>query len=260
MATGQVLFQRFYYTASLKDHALIEIVLGALFLACKIEETSRKMRDIINVIDYLIKYKRDLPFTPLSIYSEQYYNFKDSMIRGEILILRQLGFNVQVELPYGLLVNYLKALNLSDASSLPQLAWNYLNDGLRTKIYVAYDLPTLACGVIFLACRTCEIPMPESPPWWELFGAELEDIEQIANHILRLYTRKVDPKLPIFESELKDYLRDYCRIPVKREYNSSSGEGIRRQESNDYLKRSASPDLNDDYRAKSVRSNSSDTY
>ncbi|KAJ1931929.1 hypothetical protein FBU59_006544, partial [Linderina macrospora] len=103
MASAQILFQRFYYLASFTDFSLRSTVLGALFLACKVEENPQTVRNIINVVDIIIKRDRGYPEIVTDGYDSEYYDYKNEMIIGEMQILRMLGFNVQVELPYGLL-------------------------------------------------------------------------------------------------------------------------------------------------------------
>jgi hypothetical protein len=49
---------RFYCTASFKDFSLNDTVLASIFLACKAEETPRKIMDIVNTYWYLIMTKR----------------------------------------------------------------------------------------------------------------------------------------------------------------------------------------------------------
>jgi len=53
---------------------------------------------------------------------------KNALVIAEMQILKRLGFNVHVQLPYGLMVNYLKVLELTEHEKIPQLAWGYLND------------------------------------------------------------------------------------------------------------------------------------
>ncbi|KAJ2785255.1 hypothetical protein GGI18_003360, partial [Coemansia linderi] len=178
MASAQVLFQRFYYLASFQDYPLRGTVLGALFLACKVEESPKSVRSIINVVDIIIKRDRGYPEIVTDGYDAEYYDLKNEMVIGEMQILRRLGFNVQVELPYGLLVNYLRCLELTEHPLIPQLSWNYLNDLLRTPVYVCFQPETIACGVIYLAARKCGVSLPASPPWWIVFDANEEDIKQ----------------------------------------------------------------------------------
>lgn len=53
MATGQVLFQRFYYSKSLVRHNMETTAMGCICLASKIEEAPRRIRDVINVFNHV---------------------------------------------------------------------------------------------------------------------------------------------------------------------------------------------------------------
>jgi hypothetical protein len=56
MATAQVLFQRFYFSKSFVNHDFEHVSMASLFLAAKIEENPRRVRDVINVF-HLLKQK-----------------------------------------------------------------------------------------------------------------------------------------------------------------------------------------------------------
>lgn len=57
MATGQVLFQRFYYSKSFVRHAMEPTAMGCVCLASKIEEAPRRIRDVINVFHHIKQVK-----------------------------------------------------------------------------------------------------------------------------------------------------------------------------------------------------------
>ncbi|KAG0302720.1 hypothetical protein BGZ99_002908 [Dissophora globulifera] len=122
-------------------------------------------------------------------------------------ILKKLAFNVHVQLPYAIMMNYFKVLELTDHPDIPQRAWGYLNDGLRTSIYICYQPPTIACSVIWLAAREAGVPLPEDPAWWEVLDSTLEDIVNIAGHIKALYYKELPiPELPLSSEEVEPYL------------------------------------------------------
>ncbi|KAJ1772456.1 hypothetical protein LPJ74_001547 [Coemansia sp. RSA 1843] len=206
MASAQILFQRFYYLASFQDFSLRSTVLGALFLACKVEENPQSIRNIINVVDILVKRDRGYPEIVTDGYDTEYYERKNEMVIAELQILRRLGFNVQVELPYGLLVNYLRSLELTEHPRVPQLAWNYLNDLLRTPTYLCFQPETIACGVIYLAAYECDVPLPDSPPWWSIFDANGEDVIHVARATIALYLRRPKRVVPLDRDELEMYV------------------------------------------------------
>ena len=72
--------------------------------------------------------------------------------------------------------------------SLP--ARNYMNDALRTDVFLRYSPETIACACIWLAARLRKVPLPEQPPWYLVLRVKQEHIEDVAASILRLYTRK----------------------------------------------------------------------
>ena len=53
MATGCVLFQRFYYAKSMVRIPLDIVAMSCVGLASKIEEAPRRIRDIINVFTHI---------------------------------------------------------------------------------------------------------------------------------------------------------------------------------------------------------------
>ncbi|KAA1075328.1 hypothetical protein PGT21_033754 [Puccinia graminis f. sp. tritici] len=55
MATAATLFQRFFFVTSFVHFGIRDVSAGALFLASKLEEKPSRIRDIINVYDYLLQ-------------------------------------------------------------------------------------------------------------------------------------------------------------------------------------------------------------
>lgn len=67
---------------------------------------------------------------------------------------------------------------------------NYMNDALRTNVFVRFEAETIACACIYLAARALQIPLPTDPHWYLLFGGTEEDISDICITTLKLYSRK----------------------------------------------------------------------
>jgi len=114
-----------------------DIGMGALYLASKLEECSISMRDLINVYDLLLqrasfsltgKPESEFSYHPMSYFGNTFYDMKDALVVAEMQILKRLGFNVHVVLPYGTLVNYLRVLELIGREEVVERAWGYLND------------------------------------------------------------------------------------------------------------------------------------
>ncbi|KAF8941169.1 cyclin-like protein [Dissophora ornata] len=224
MATAQILFQRFFYQASLGKFAVRDISMGSIFLAAKVEECPCRMTDLVNEIDHLTKHFRHKTLEPLTLFSQEFYDLKNAVVIAEMQILKKLGFNVHVQLPYAIMVNYLKVLELTDHPTIPQRAWGFLNDGLRTSIYICYQPPTIACSVIWLAAREAGVPLPKSPAWWEVLDSKLEDIVNIAGHIKSLYYKELPiSELPLTIGEVEPYLQRQQQISQAHGDAASSG-------------------------------------
>ncbi|OXB78155.1 UNVERIFIED_CONTAM: hypothetical protein H355_007297 [Colinus virginianus] len=189
MATGQVLFQRFFYTKSFVKHSMEHVSMACVHLASKIEEAPRRIRDVINVFHRLRHLREKKKPVPL-ILDQEYVNLKNQIIKAERRVLKELGFCVHVKHPHKIIVMYLQVLECERNQHLVQTSWNYMNDSLRTDVFVRFQPESIACACIYLAARTLEIPLPNRPHWFLLFGTTEEEIQEICLKILQLYTRK----------------------------------------------------------------------
>ncbi|KAF9036693.1 cyclin-L1 [Panaeolus papilionaceus] len=197
VAAAQILYQRFWFVTSMKQFGVGDIGMGALYLASKLEECPLRMRDLINVYDLLLqraahqhgsKSDQEFHYYPMSYFGNTFYDLKDALVVAEMQILKRLGFNVHVVLPYGTLINYLKVLDLTSREDACTQAWGYLNDAHQTPVYAVYQIPTIVCAAIFLTVRHLGIPLPAN--WWELFDADWEDVLSVSGHIMRLYRKR----------------------------------------------------------------------
>lgn len=166
----------------MKQFNMMDIAMGAILLASKVEEVPLRLRDAILVFDYLEQRakhfaKKDpeshmhqqddltpledhdgsetFTYMPSSYYSNAYYDTKDALMVAEMQILKRLGFDVQVNLPHALMVNYLQVLGVANqelegtgsSGTAAQVAWNYLNDAYvpsltQTAVASVLSFPT----------------------------------------------------------------------------------------------------------------------
>lgn len=151
--------------------------------------------------------------TPLVL--DQYYvQKKTQVIKAERRVLKELGFCVHVKHPHKLIVMYLQALGFEKHQSMIQMSWNYMNDSLRSDVFVQFDPETIACACIYLTARKLQIPLPKSPAWFSLFNADETDIQDICRKILKLYTRPKVSRNSYFIYSAKSYLL-FFRLKLK---------------------------------------------
>ncbi|KAE8542624.1 hypothetical protein D1P53_001405 [Cryptococcus gattii VGV] len=214
MGTAQVLLHRFYYVSSMCSFGINDISISALFLASKLCESPVRLRDLINTYLYLlarIQHLLDLPadqsfhsglsshsdgreedkvwegfkFNVPGFHDEIFWDWKDVITASEMQILKRLGFNMQVDLPYNHMINYLKILDLVFDDDVTQMCWSILNDMLLTPLYAIHPPHTIACISILLTTRLLRIPLP--PKWYLLFDVSYDEIWSGCGVIMRLW-------------------------------------------------------------------------
>ncbi|XP_022454276.1 cyclin-L2 isoform X3 [Delphinapterus leucas] len=191
------------------------VSMACVHLASKIEEAPRRIRDVINVFHRLRHLREKKKPVPLLL-DQDYVNLKNQIIKAERRVLKELGFCVHVKHPHKIIVMYLQVLECERNRHLVQTSWNYMNDSLRTDVFVRFQPESIACACIYLAARTLEIPLPNRPHWFLLFGATEEEIQEICLKILQLYTRKkVDLTHLEGEVEKRRYALDEAKAQAK---------------------------------------------
>ncbi|XP_058457630.1 cyclin-L2-like [Malaya genurostris] len=188
MATGQVLFQRFFYSKSFVRHSMEATAMSCVCLASKIEEAPRRIRDVINVFHHIKQVRGQKPLVPM-ILDQHYINLKSQVIKAERRVLKELGFCVHVKHPHKLIVMYLKYLELEKHHNMMQMAWNFMNDSFRTDVFVRYQPETIACACIYLTARKQNIPLPSQPAWFLIFRVSEDDMLDVCYRIMALYKR-----------------------------------------------------------------------
>ena len=167
MATGCVLFQRFFYAKSFVTNSMEVVAMGCVCLACKIEEAqpARRVRDVINVFTHIKQVRQGKPIKPV-ILDGDYIRTKNDVIKAERRVLKDLGFCVHIKHPHKLIVMYMQFLGFQADEKFVQMSWNFMNDSLRTDCFVRYQPETIACACIYLSARKLAIPLPRHPAWW----------------------------------------------------------------------------------------------
>lgn len=190
------------------------MAIASIFLAAKLEECSKTMRSAISVFVCIklrrLKQEKGIleneeisPSPVLNISTMFFHQLRQSVLKSERLLLEKLGFNTCVELPHKFLLNYLNVLQLAKHPKLPQQAWNYMNDSMRTVACVRFRPEVIATAAIYMAALKLEpsLPMHEAPtPWWTLFDADLVEMD----HICWLLTQLYDHPTPTYRHVLKD--------------------------------------------------------
>ncbi|KHN16159.1 Cyclin-L1-1 [Glycine soja] len=195
MATGQVLFHRFYCKKSFARFNVKKVAASCVWLASKLEENPRKARQVIIVFHRMECRREDFPMEHLDLYSKKYVDLKMELSRTERHILKEMGFICHVEHPHKFISNYLATLETPP--ELRQEAWNLANDSLRTTLCVRFKSEVVACGVVYAAARRFQVPLPENPPWWKAFDGEKSGIDEVCRVLAHLYSLPKAQYIPV---------------------------------------------------------------
>ncbi|KAF1978578.1 hypothetical protein BU23DRAFT_586992 [Bimuria novae-zelandiae CBS 107.79] len=192
IAQALVVFMRFLVGpegGSLAEFDVQQVSAASLYTITKLSPYPKSPRSIINVFAYLSTLGTPTP-TPDQLQqgkAEQYYVSEGTYQSRRLVlsdteqrILKALGFNVHVSLPYTLGITYLQALDVFShprASDLAKRATAYLNTALLSPqmLYLTHQPGSLATATIYLAAKEVGIKLPEVE-WWEVFDTDREEL------------------------------------------------------------------------------------
>lgn len=107
-----------------------ETATACFFLACKVEETPKKLKDIIIKCHecYYNPNRRDPNYRPLLLDSPEFPKLRQKVLQCERLILQTLSFDLTIEQPHKTFKSALNALSLGGDKSMGQMTLNFIND------------------------------------------------------------------------------------------------------------------------------------
>ncbi|KAF8115071.1 hypothetical protein N665_0030s0112 [Sinapis alba] len=193
IATSIIFCHRFFIRQSHARNDRRTIATVCMFLAGKVEETPRPLKDVI-VVSYEIIHKKD-PATAQKIkQKEVYQQQKELILSGEKIVLSTLAFDFNVYHPYKPLVEAIKKFKVAQ-NALAQVAWNFVNDGLWTSLCLQFKPHHIAAGAIFLAAKFLKVKLPSDGEkvWWQEFDVTPRQLEDVSNQMLELYEQNRVP-------------------------------------------------------------------
>ncbi|KAE8646875.1 cyclin-T1-3 [Cucumis sativus] len=187
IATAIIFCHRFFLRQSHAKNDRRTIATVCMFLAGKVEETPRPLKDVI-MVSYEIINKKDPTAAQKIRQKEVYERQKELILLGERVVLATLGFDLNVHHPYKPLVEAIKKFKVAQ-NALAQVAWNFVNDGLRTSLCLQFKPHHIAAGAIFLAAKFLKVKLPSDGEkvWWQEFDVTPRQLEEVSNQMLELY-------------------------------------------------------------------------
>jgi protein BUR2 len=180
IATALLFYHRFFALHSLKQYPLLDMSTACLFVAAKLEETPKKLRELV-MVAYAIQY----PDRPgLTMDSAEFKRERDHIVSLERDLLQALCFDFQIDHPYRYLLHYVK--QLQGGKELAQSAWSFANDSFRTTLPLQYYARVIGMGCVYLAANMMLHDKAEHE-WSNILGVELDILEDISRQLMDLY-------------------------------------------------------------------------
>ena len=180
IATACVYFHTFFSLQSMKQHDRYIIALVCVFLACKVEEQARHIKDIVTTY-YDFRYNQTS-----NINKDDFHQMMDTIICAERILLQTLSFNLEIVHPYSSLTSKLRQIKSyiprDRFKEINDTCKTFINDSFCTKLCLIYtpDIIAASCilmGVLYLnvdMMAPTKVKAEEFDDWQDLITSELE--------------------------------------------------------------------------------------
>ncbi|KAK4953510.1 hypothetical protein LTR66_013628 [Elasticomyces elasticus] len=192
LSTAAVFFNRYLMRHSLVDapgmKALHHYQIGAtaLFLATKVEESCRKMRELI-VSCCRVAQKN--PNLVIDEQSKDYWRWRDTILQHEDILLEALCFDLTIEAPHKTLFELLKYYGVEHNKNLRNAAWAFVTDSNSTQLCLLARSRTIAAAALYAAAKYCDVEFPDENgrAWWDVQRVRLRDLRRSCNYMVDCY-------------------------------------------------------------------------
>ncbi|KMT20726.1 hypothetical protein BVRB_1g007000 [Beta vulgaris subsp. vulgaris] len=186
-ATAMMFCHRFYMRQSHAKNDWQTVATACMFLASKVEDNLRPLRDV-TMVAYEIIYKWDPSASERIKRREVYHKQKELILVAENLLLVTIDFDMAIQHPFRPLVDALKRLKISN-NDVAKAAWNLVNEWLRTTLCLQYKPHYTAAASLSVAAKLLnfKLPMIDGKAWWLQFDVSPKQLEEVKQQMMRYF-------------------------------------------------------------------------
>jgi protein BUR2 len=159
----------------------------SLFLATKVEEHCRKVRELVIAC---CRVAQKNPTLIVDENTKDYWRWRDTIILNEDVLLELLCFDLTVESPYNILFRLLQYYGVEKQKKLRDSAWSFINDSFLTQACLLFRSREIAVAAVWYAARQTGIAFSDSEsgkPWWEVQKVPLKQLKRTMNYMADFY-------------------------------------------------------------------------
>ena len=159
----------------------------SLFLATKVEEDCRKMKDLVIAC---VRVAQKDPVKQVDEQDKEYWRWKDNILHNEDLLLEAICFDLSLEPPHKTMFELLVFFGEQENKRLRNAAWAFVNDSCMTMLCLLFPSRTIAASSLYAAAKHCGVDIPDDMqgrPWWEVIGVKLRDVKRACNIMATMY-------------------------------------------------------------------------
>ncbi|KAL6640287.1 hypothetical protein ACP70R_022136 [Stipagrostis hirtigluma subsp. patula] len=184
IATAIMFCHRFYLHQSLAKNGWQTIATVCVFLASKVEDTPCPL-DMVVRVAYETMYRRDSATAQRIRQKDVFEKQKALILIGERLVLTTIRFDFNIQHPYRPLLDAMKNLGIVQ-KEVKQVAWNFVNDWIKTTLCLQYKPQYIAAGSLYLAAKihNIKLPLHGAHVWWHQFDVAPKPLEAVIQQMM----------------------------------------------------------------------------
>jgi protein BUR2 len=168
-----------------------QIAATALFLATKVEENCRKMKELVVAC---VRVALKDPNKLVDPQTKDFWKWRDTILYSEDVLLEALCFDLNVESPYKIMYDMMKYYGVEHNKKLRNSAWAFLSDSTSTQMCLLFTSHQIGAASLYAGARMAEVVLgdDDGKPWWELQNVTLRDIRRACNLMADLFEKTPD--------------------------------------------------------------------
>ncbi len=172
-----------------KGYHHYEVGATSLFLATKVEENCRKMKELVIAC---VRVAQKDPHKTVDEQDKEYWRWRDVILFNEDVMLEAVCFDLSLEPPHKIFFDLLMMFGeeFAENKKLRNTAWAFVNDSCLTTLCLQFPSRTIATAALYAAAKFTEVAFPDDErgrPWWAVIGVELGDVIKACNYMADIY-------------------------------------------------------------------------